>query len=99
MAENQDNRSLVMEIAEVRHIRGVGTCVIGTVVCDRIAYKDKVVVEGIGFTKELTVGGVEAFRKTNQRGERGETVGMLLIGDVLRELVPGVSVGMKIYRL
>lgn len=93
-----EDKPLVLEISEVHQIRGVGTTVIGVIACDEIRYRDKVVVTGTDFAKEVTVGGVDRYPRTSgEAGYRGEEVGMYLVGDETRDLIPAVVAGMTIH--
>ena len=69
-----------MAIEDVFSIEGRGTVVTGRIESGVVKTGEKIEIIGLRDTQETTCTGVEMFRKTLDRGEAGDNVGVLLRG-------------------
>ncbi len=69
-----------MTVADVFFIRGRGTVVTGQVESGTLSVNDTVQIQSSSFgrTKEVTVSGIEMFRKQLSQAQAGDNVGVLL---------------------
>lgn len=70
--------SFLMTIQDVVTITGRGTTVTGSIERGAVRTGDSVEIIGFHDTKHTTVVGIEMFKKTLDRGEAGDNVGILL---------------------
>jgi elongation factor Tu len=82
------DKPFLMAVEDVFSIKGRGTVATGRIEQGVVNTGDEIAVIGIKETKKLIVTGVEMFKKTLDRGEAGDNVGILLRGvereDILR---------------
>mmetsp|Transcript_665 Transcript_665/g.798 ORF Transcript_665/g.798 Transcript_665/m.798 type:complete len:436 (+) Transcript_665:100-1407(+) len=85
------DKSFLMPIEDVFSIGGRGTVVTGRVETGIVNTGDELEIIGLGDTMKTTCTGVEMFKKTLNRGEAGDNIGVLLRGtkreDVSRGMV------------
>jgi elongation factor Tu len=74
------DKPFLMAVEDVFSIEGRGTVVTGRIEQGVIKVGEKIQIIGLRDTQETTVTGVEMFRKTLDRGEAGDNVGILLRG-------------------
>jgi elongation factor Tu len=74
------DKPFLMPIEDVFSISGRGTVVTGRVERGVITVGDEVEIVGFGPTMKTVCTGVEMFRKTLDRGEAGDNIGVLLRG-------------------
>ncbi len=74
------DKPFLMAVEDVFSIEGRGTVVTGRIEQGVIKVGEKIQIIGLRDTQETTVTGVEMFRKTLDRGEAGDNVGVLLRG-------------------
>jgi len=74
------DKPFLMPIEDVFSIKGRGTVVTGRISRGVVTVNDEVEIVGIKPTVKTVVTGVEMFRKTLDRGEAGDNVGILLRG-------------------
>ncbi len=73
-----------MVVQDVFSIAKRGTVVTGKIETGTLKVGDEVMIRGRGSEKKAVVSGIEAFRKTLQQADQGDTVGVLL-KDIARE--------------
>jgi len=78
--DREEDKPFLMPIEDVFSIKGRGTVVTGRIERGKVKVQDKVVIVGLGNTKETVCTGVEMFQKTLDAGLPGENVGVLLRG-------------------
>jgi len=74
------DKPFLMAVEDVFSIEGRGTVVTGRIEQGVVKVGEKIEIIGLKDTQETTVTGVEMFRKTLERGEAGDNVGILLRG-------------------
>lgn len=74
------DKPFLMAVEDVFSIEGRGTVVTGRIEQGVVKVGEKIEIIGLRDTQETTVTGVEMFRKTLDRGEAGDNVGVLLRG-------------------
>jgi len=74
------DKPFLMPIEDVFSIKGRGTVVTGRISRGVVKVNDEMEIVGIKPTTKTVVTGVEMFRKTLDRGEAGDNVGVLLRG-------------------
>jgi elongation factor Tu len=74
------DKPFLMPVEDVFQIKGRGTVVTGRVERGVCKVGDEIAIVGFTETKKTVVTGVEMFRKTLDRGEAGDNVGLLLRG-------------------
>jgi elongation factor Tu len=84
------DKAFLMPVEDVFSITGRGTVGTGRVERGTIKVGEKVERVGIKETKETVVTGVEMFRKTLDRAEAGDNIGLLLRGMEKQELERGM---------
>ena len=67
-----------MIVEDVFSIRNRGTVVTGKIETGTLKAGDQVLIRGRNGEKTTTVTGIEAFRKTLEQANQGDTVGVLL---------------------
>ena len=67
-----------MVVEDVFSIAKRGTVVTGKIDTGTLKLGDAILIRGKGSEKKATVGGIEAFRKTLQQANQGDTIGVLL---------------------
>lgn len=86
--ERQLDKPFLMAVEDVFSIKGRGTVATGRIETGVVNSGEEVEVIGIKDTQKLVVTGVEMFKKTLNRGEAGDNVGILLRGverdDIMR---------------
>jgi len=78
--ERELDKPFLMPIEDIFSIKGRGTVATGRIEQGVVNSNDEVEIVGIKDTKKVVVTGVEMFRKTLDRGEAGDNVGLLLRG-------------------
>ncbi len=78
--ERELDKPFLMAVEDVFSIKGRGTVATGRIETGVVNTGDEVEVVGIRETQKLVVTGVEMFKKTLDRGEAGDNVGLLLRG-------------------
>jgi elongation factor Tu len=84
------DKAFLMPVEDVFSITGRGTVGTGRVERGTVKVGEKVERVGIKETKETVVTGVEMFRKTLDRAEAGDNIGLLLRGMEKQELERGM---------
>jgi len=74
------DKPFLMPVEDVFSIKGRGTVATGRIDQGVITVNEEVEVVGIKETRKLVVTGVEMFKKTLDRGEAGDNVGILIRG-------------------
>lgn len=74
------DKPFLMSIEDVFSIKGRGTVATGRIDQGVVNVNEEVEIVGIRPTKKVVVTGVEMFRKTLDRGQAGDNVGLLLRG-------------------
>lgn len=74
------DKPFLMAVEDVFSIKGRGTVATGRIEQGVVNVNDEVELVGIRENKKVIVTGVEMFRKTLDRGEAGDNVGLLLRG-------------------
>ncbi len=74
------DKPFLMPVEDVFSIKGRGTVATGRVESGIVNVNDEVELIGIRPTKKVVVTGVEMFRKSLDRGQAGDNVGLLLRG-------------------
>ncbi|MDT2831109.1 elongation factor Tu [Vagococcus carniphilus] len=83
-------KPLLLPVEDVFSISGRGTVVSGRIERGTVSVGDEVEIVGIkNETKTAVVTGIEMFRKTLERGEAGDNVGVLLRGVTREEVERG----------
>ena len=89
--ERAIDQPFLMPVEDVFSIKGRGTVATGRIERGKIKIGDKVVIVGIGETRDTVVTGVEMFNKTMESGQAGDNAGCLLRGvdkqDIQRGMV------------
>ena len=83
------DKPFLMAIEDVFSIKGRGTVATGRIEQGVVNINDEVELRVIRPTKKVVVTGVEMFRKTLDRGEAGDNVGLLLRGIEREEIERG----------
>jgi len=83
------DKPFLMPVEDVFSIKGRGTVVTGRIGRGVIKINEEVEIVGIRPTKKSVVTGVEMFRKTLDRGQAGDNVGLLLRGIEKEEIERG----------
>jgi elongation factor Tu len=78
--ERDVDKAFLMPIEDVFSIEGRGTVATGRIERGVVNTGDEIEIVGLHETKKTTCTGVEMFRKTLDRGEAGDNVGVLLRG-------------------
>jgi len=78
--DRQLDKPFLMAVEDVFSIKGRGTVATGRIETGVVNTGDEVEVIGVRETQKLVVTGVEMFKKTLDRGEAGDNVGILLRG-------------------
>jgi len=87
--ERDTDKPFLMPIEDVFSITGRGTVVTGRIEQGVVNTGDEIEIVGIRDTEKTTCTGVEMFRKTLDRGEAGDNVGVLLRGTKKEEVERG----------
>ena len=74
------DKPFLMPIEDVFSIKGRGTVATGRIELGIVKINDEVEIVGIRPTKKSVVTGIEAFKKTLDRGQAGDNAGILLRG-------------------
>ena len=74
------DKPFLMSVEDVFSIKGRGTVATGRIDQGVVNVNEEVEIVGIRPTKKVVVTGVEMFRKTLDRGQAGDNVGLLLLG-------------------
>ncbi|MEK9159522.1 MAG: elongation factor Tu [Patescibacteria group bacterium] len=88
------DKPFLMSIEDVFSIKGRGTVATGRIEQGVVNVNDEIELIGITDTRKVVVTGVEMFRKTLDRGEAGDNVGLLMRG-VEREQIQRGQVAAK----
>ena len=78
--ERNLDKPFLMAIEDVFSIKGRGTVATGRIEQGVVNSNEEVEIIGVKDTRKVVVTGVEMFRKTLNRGEAGDNVGLLLRG-------------------
>jgi elongation factor Tu len=78
--ERELDKPFLMPVEDVFSIKGRGTVATGRIETGVVNTNDEVELIGIRETRKVVVTGVEMFRKTLNRGEAGDNVGLLMRG-------------------
>jgi len=96
LPERELDKPFLMAVEDVFSIEGRGTVATGRIDRGRIKVND--VVEQVGLmeeTKELTVTGIEMFKKSMPEGQAGDNVGLLIRGIKREEIERGQVLAAK----
>ncbi|MDX9970674.1 MAG: elongation factor Tu [Candidatus Gracilibacteria bacterium] len=83
------DKPFLMPVEDVFSIKGRGTVATGKIEQGVIKINEEVEIVGIKDTRKVVVTGVEMFKKTLDRGEAGDNVGLLLRGIEREEIERG----------
>ncbi|MBD3330405.1 elongation factor Tu [Candidatus Peregrinibacteria bacterium] len=83
------DKPFLMPVEDIFSIKGRGTVATGRIEQGVINSNDEVEIVGINDTRKVVVTGVEMFKKTLDRGEAGDNVGLLLRGIEREEIERG----------
>ncbi|MBL4695008.1 elongation factor Tu [Candidatus Gracilibacteria bacterium] len=83
------DKPFLMPIEDVFSIKGRGTVATGKIETGVVNVNDEIEIVGIKDTRKIVVTGVEMFKKTLDRGEAGDNVGILLRGIEREEIERG----------
>jgi len=83
------DKPFLMPVEDVFSIKGRGTVATGRVEQGVVNVNDELEVVGVKDTRKVVVTGVEMFRKTLDRGQAGDNVGLLLRGVEREEIERG----------
>ena len=83
------DKPFLMSVEDVFSIQGRGTVATGRVERGVVKMGDEVEIVGLRDTRKTVVTGVEMFRKTLDRGEAGDNIGVLLRGIKRNEVQRG----------
>lgn len=83
------DKPFLMPVEDVFSIKGRGTVATGRIEQGVIKINEEVEIVGIKDTRKVVVTGVEMFKKTLDRGEAGDNVGLLLRGIEREEIERG----------
>ena len=86
------DKDFLMPIEGVFTISGRGTVATGRIERGKVNTGDEVEIVGLGKSFKTTVTGVEMFRKTLDRGEAGDNVGLLLRGVKKEDIERGMVI-------
>ncbi len=87
--ERDLDKPFLMPVEDVFSIKGRGTVATGRVETGVVNTNDEIEIIGIKDTRKVVVTGVEMFKKTLDRGEAGDNVGILLRGIEREEIERG----------
>lgn len=83
------DKPFLMPVEDVFSIKGRGTVATGRVEQGVVNVNDEIEIIGIKETRKIVVTGVEMFKKTLDRGQAGDNVGILLRGIEREEIERG----------
>ncbi len=83
------DKPFLMPVEDVFSIKGRGTVATGRIDQGVVNVNDEIEIIGIKDTRKVVVTGVEMFKKTLDRGEAGDNVGILLRGIEREEIERG----------
>ncbi len=83
------DKPLLMPVEDVFSIKGRGTVATGKIEQGVVNINDEIEIVGIKETRKVVVTGVEMFKKTLDRGEAGDNVGILMRGIEREEIERG----------
>lgn len=83
------DKPFLMPVEDVFSIKGRGTVATGKIEQGVIKTNEEIEIVGIKDTRKVVVTGVEMFKKTLDRGEAGDNVGLLLRGIEREEIERG----------
>ncbi|MBT4384798.1 elongation factor Tu [Candidatus Peregrinibacteria bacterium] len=83
------DKPFLMAIEDVFSIKGRGTVATGRIEQGVVNVNDEVEIVGVKDTRKVIVTGVEMFKKTLDRGEAGDNVGILIRGVEREEIERG----------
>ncbi|MFC1616471.1 elongation factor Tu [Patescibacteria group bacterium] len=83
------DKPFLMPVEDVFSIKGRGTVATGRVEQGVVNINDEIEIVGIKETRKIIVTGVEMFKKTLDRGQAGDNVGILLRGIEREEIERG----------
>jgi elongation factor Tu len=83
------DKPFLMPVEDVFSIKGRGTVATGRIDQGVVNSNEEIEIVGIKDTRKVVVTGVEMFRKTLDRGEAGDNVGLLLRGIEREEILRG----------
>lgn len=87
-AYSQPSFSITVE--DVFTITGRGTVIVGRVACGSVHTGETVILQRLnGSTREVTITGIEKFRKVMECAKEGENVGILLRGITKNDIGKG----------
>ncbi len=87
--ERELDKPFLMAVEDVFSIKGRGTVATGRIEQGVINSNEEVEIIGVKETRKVVVTGVEMFKKTLDRGEAGDNVGLLLRGIEREEIERG----------
>lgn len=87
--ERQLDKPFLMAVEDVFSIKGRGTVATGRIETGIVNSGEEVEIIGVQDTRKVVVTGVEMFKKTLNRGEAGDNVGLLLRGIEREEIFRG----------
>ena len=87
--ERELDKPFLMPIEDVFSIKGRGTVATGKIEQGVVNTNDEIELVGIKDSRKVVVTGVEMFRKTLDRGEAGDNVGLLMRGIEREEIERG----------
>ncbi len=87
--ERELDKPFLMPVEDVFSIKGRGTVATGRIDQGIVNVNDEIEIVGIKDTRKIIVTGVEMFKKTLDRGEAGDNVGILLRGIEREEIERG----------
>jgi elongation factor Tu len=87
--ERNLDKPMLMAVEDVFSIKGRGTVATGRIEQGVINSGEEVEIIGVKETRKVVVTGVEMFRKTLDRGEAGDNVGLLMRGIEREEIERG----------
>ncbi len=87
--ERELDKPFLMPVEDVFSIKGRGTVATGRIDQGVVNVNDEIEIVGIKDTRKVIVTGVEMFKKTLDRGEAGDNVGILLRGIEREEIERG----------
>jgi len=87
--ERELDKPFLMPVEDVFSIKGRGTVATGRIDQGVVNINDEIEIIGIKDTRKVIVTGVEMFKKTLDRGEAGDNVGILIRGIEREEIERG----------
>jgi elongation factor Tu len=87
--DRQLDKPFLMAVEDVFSIKGRGTVATGRIETGVVNSGDEVEIVGVKETRKVVCTGVEMFKKTLDRGEAGDNVGLLLRGIEREEILRG----------